>query len=89
MSGRPVVARTNRAAAILVTLLDFTRFSLGLAIDALILKLTRSNMRVGIIEGCSGIGSIVVGSTSGVLADRIGRAALLRAYMKSFCFARP
>lgn len=73
------IARRNRLFAIFVTLSEYTRFSLGLAVDALVLKLTGSNTRVGIIEGCSGIGSIVVGSMSGVLADRIGRAALLRA----------
>ena len=80
-------ARTNRIAAIAVSLVDNTRNSLGIAVDAYMLKKTGSNWRVGLMEGFSGIGSILVGAAAGYLADKIGRAALLRASAVA-CIAR-
>ena len=73
------MARANRVLGIIVTLVDNTRASLGIAVDAFLLHISGSNLNVGLMEGFSGIGSIFVGSASGLLADRIGRSALLRA----------
>ena len=73
------IARANRRFTIAVQLADFTRGSLGIAVDAFMLRLTGSNTRVGLMEGFSGIGSLFVGAGAGILADRIGRCVLLRA----------
>ena len=63
------MARANRVLGIIVTLVDNTRASLGIAVDAFLLHISGSNLNVGLMEGFSGIGSIFVGSASGLLAE--------------------